>query len=83
MKPWEPWPEVPGWAKDQISTHVDVRLSWRDRFLLLLTGEFSVHTRTNTEREPGRCESVSRFYPKRIRWPWKRHVLFVESEGHK
>ncbi len=76
---WDPWPEPPDWSKDQVITTVDVRLSWSDRLLLLLTGEFRMDVRTNTEHLPGRCESWSRFYPRRIRLPWRRRVLFVEE----
>lgn len=46
--------------EDEIHIITDIKLSWADRLRVLLRGELSLKTRTQTEHLPGRMETVSR-----------------------
>lgn len=52
-------PDIPEWAKDGITTHVEVNFSWKDRLRILLTGNVSVRIWTACENPPGRLETQS------------------------
>ncbi len=64
----------PAWASDQIITHVDIHLDWRDIPLLIFRrGRMAVDLRIWTEELPGRVESRSRLQIDRIIPFWEKH----------
>jgi hypothetical protein len=62
--------DLPEWAEDRISTHVDVHLDWRDRLRILVTGVCYVRAEVTVEHTPGRMESTSAATVARVVWPW-------------
>lgn len=64
--------DLPEWAEDRISTHVDVHLGWQDRLRILVTGVCFVRAETSVEHSPGRMEVTSTASVARVVWPWTR-----------
>lgn len=52
-------PDLPDWAKDGLVTTVRINFSFRDRLLVLLTGNASVRAWSACENPPGRVETDS------------------------
>lgn len=72
----------PGWARDEIFTHVDVRFDWTDRLLILIGRTVTVKVQTVVAAAPGRCASTSSAWAHRIRWPWQKgHGGYAEVGG--
>jgi len=56
----EQWYEWPEWAKDALVCDTDVTLSWRDRLRVLIGRRITVTTKTFTQAQIGRNETLSR-----------------------
>jgi hypothetical protein len=74
---FERWISRPAWAKDAVVNDLTIRLSWRDRLLVLLGRPFHVTVKTWTSEPVGRTEGMTRSTVLGFRWPWKRKRFAV------
>ena len=71
---------MPGWAKDQITTSVDIYLSYKDRLRVLFGAPIFVSVYTSTENEVGRAESESEAHVGRLFRLRKGHGAYSPEE---
>ncbi len=57
---------MPGWAKDQIHTSVEIVLSFKDKLRVLFGAPLFVEVYTSTENEVGRAKSRSKAHAGRL-----------------
>ncbi len=57
---------MPGWAKDQVRTDVQIMLCFKDKLKVLFGAPLSVEVYTSTENEVGRAESQSKVHVGRL-----------------
>lgn len=58
---WPEYPERPGYKPGALTTHVEVRLGWLDRFRILISGRCTVRVKTITSIDDSKAESFSTF----------------------
>lgn len=75
--------DLPEWAKDRLTTHVDIHFDWKDRLKILFGPTVFVTVKVDTENLVGRNEGQSRISVGRIFPSKDRPMYAVEPQSMK